>query len=144
MSKHLFTNHKAALAFAGITLVSVGFMIGPEDDEGMLVRTVETIEARGAGAGGGGQAVPGDAARGGDSLFGGSGATNDRLGGSPRSAPPASGGDAAFADDSELVDQATGFDPTPALDLSDRPDGPIVEPEEVIILPRDVQQQLEL
>ena len=142
MSKHLFTNHKAALAFAGITLVSVGFMIGPEDDEGMLVRTVETIEARGAG--GGGQAVPGDAARRGDSLFGGSGAVNDRPGGPPRSAPPASGGDAAFADDSELVDQATGFDPTPALDLSDRPDGPIVEPEEVIILPRDVQQQLEL
>jgi hypothetical protein len=41
MSRTLFENSKAALAFAGITIVSTALMLAPGDDGGMLDRAVD-------------------------------------------------------------------------------------------------------
>lgn len=47
MSRTLFENTKAALAFAGITIVGAALMIGPGDGNGVLDRTVDRYsEAR--------------------------------------------------------------------------------------------------
>lgn len=49
MSRSLFTNPKAALAFAGATLVGAVAMVGTSDQDGVLPAVVEQIEARSAG-----------------------------------------------------------------------------------------------
>ena len=49
MSRSLFTNPKAALAFAGATLVGAVAMVGTSDQHGVLPAVVEQIEARSAG-----------------------------------------------------------------------------------------------
>lgn len=41
MSRTLFENSKAALAFAGITIVSTALMMAPGDDGGMIDRAVD-------------------------------------------------------------------------------------------------------
>ena len=46
MSRSLFTNPKAALAFAGATLVGAVAMVGTSDQHGVLPAVVEQIEAR--------------------------------------------------------------------------------------------------
>jgi hypothetical protein len=51
MYKSVFKSSKMALLFAGMTLVSAISMIGTQEDQGLLTRTVEQIEDRAAASG---------------------------------------------------------------------------------------------
>lgn len=43
MSRTLFENSKAALAFAGVTIIGAVIMIGSPDNEGVLDKTVDSL-----------------------------------------------------------------------------------------------------
>jgi hypothetical protein len=55
MYKSVFKSSKMALLFAGMTLVSAISMVGTREDQGLLTKTVEQIEARTAASGNMGQ-----------------------------------------------------------------------------------------
>lgn len=52
MYKSVFKSSKMALLFAGMILVSAVSMVGTQEEQGLLTRTVEQIEDRAAASGG--------------------------------------------------------------------------------------------
>ncbi len=108
--KTLFKNPKAALAYVGLTLVSVVLFVGTEDDPGSLQRTVGAFDD--------GQSGSRDAER--------------RFGDSVLADPTGEGSSSAptrdddviieFASDEDLIDQAQGYDPTPHVEQPLLPD----------------------
>ncbi|TRD11536.1 hypothetical protein FGU71_06470 [Erythrobacter insulae] len=106
--KALFQNPKAALAYVGITLVSVALFVGTEDDPGTLHKTVETF--------GDGETAQDRAA---GRKFGDLGPEQDTIGTPAKRSKPASPETEdvimRFATDDELIDDAQGFDPTPEV-----------------------------
>lgn len=99
--KALFKNPKAALAYVGVTMFSVWLFVGTEDDPGSLQQTIETFNG----------------ARSADRVEGrrfGEGFT-ESLDGTELDPAGQSESEVTvrFASDEELIDDASGFDPTP-------------------------------
>ena len=112
MMKYLLSNPKAALGFVAVTCVSTVMLIGSEDDEGLLAQAVE--EAQGQGA-----AFDREAAslgrRDDTGLFGGSGPGVQTEPAEPWGEFATDGPVAPLPEyDDSLIDQATGYDPTPS------------------------------
>jgi len=61
MSRTLFENSKAALAFAAMTIIGAVAMVGTSDDSGVLPAVVERLGTKPAGLAGAGQAGAGQA-----------------------------------------------------------------------------------
>lgn len=106
--KALFQNPKAALAYVGITLGAVVLFVGTEDDPGSLHQTVNSFN--------GGKSASDRAA---ERKFGEpqrSEAPRDTIGGraSRRAIEPSEDEIIEWASDEELIDSASGFDPTPS------------------------------
>lgn len=100
--KALFQNPKAALAYVGITIVSVAMFIGTEDSPGSLHKTLSTFN--------GGKSASDIAA---ERRFGDP--PPDR---EPAAKEPAEQVVVEFIPDEELVNDASGFDPDPVDDFS--------------------------
>lgn len=105
--KALFQNPKAALAYVGITLVGVAMFVGTEDSPGSLHQTVETF-----GGNDGMTSQDREAQRKfGDPM------PDQTIGKSAKSNKPKREREedlpVVFATDEELMDDASGFDPTP-------------------------------
>ncbi|MEP3052346.1 MAG: hypothetical protein ABJP48_06320 [Erythrobacter sp.] len=95
MAKKLFQNHKAALAFAGVTIFSTLMLVGTEEEGGTLHDAIDGLDQQ--------RSEIRDQARG----F--SRSDEDQPGaGSPTVIPDYT---VEFADDEELIDDAQGFDP---------------------------------
>nr|WP_298925007.1 hypothetical protein [uncultured Erythrobacter sp.] len=103
--KALFQNPKAALAYAGITLIGAAMFIGTEDDPGKLHQTVENYGDGASSSDRAAQRKFGDPMP--DQTIGRQ---------TKRSKPKAEDNPpATFATDDELLDDAQGFDPTPEV-----------------------------
>lgn len=97
MSKSLFQSPKKALLFAALTVVSVVMLVGTEEEEGALIEAAATLK---------------------DGSRGAAGDQPDRFG-QPAPARRTSRGEpddfaeSGFTSDDELIDDTSGFDPTP-------------------------------
>lgn len=100
MFANLFKNPKAALAYVGITLGSVVLFVGTEEEPGSLQQTVKTLGGDEAGTGSGAKRNFGESQR------------SDVIGAPSR--PRKSEEEATeFVPDEDLIDDVSGFDPTP-------------------------------
>jgi hypothetical protein len=95
MSKGLFQSPKKALLFVGMTLFSVAMLVGTEDEEGALVQAAASVESSTN------PSYPGDEFRA-DTL------PEPRSRNLIQESEPVT-----WADDDELIDDTSGFDPTP-------------------------------
>lgn len=108
MRGYMFKSSKGALLFVIVTLLGVATLIGSEDNEGALLKAASDIEKQ-------------------RSMM-----NEDREFARSSSAPVGfaseNPGDLEFTPEEELIDDATGFDPTPELE------GPLVSAEPQITL----------
>lgn len=101
MAGNLFQSPKRAAIFVGMTMFSVAMLVGSEDNEGALVAAANGIQQEGAGPSNIPEVHPRD-----------EGSREERAFDEDLARPI----DDAFASEEELIDDASGFDPTPELD----------------------------
>lgn len=101
MAVNLFQSPKRAAAFVGMTMFSVAMLVGSEDNQGALVTAANGIQQEGAEPMDMAAARPRD-----ESIQETQTYDEDR----------SHSAEDAFASDEELIDDASGFDPTPELD----------------------------
>lgn len=109
----MFRNRWGALFFAVMTAAGAAALVGGEQEQGVLLDAAEDIQQQKA-------------------------AMEATMAGV--SAPPAAittSGEVEFIYDEDLIDDAAGFDPTPAEDAAPLP-GEVVPYDEIVIVSRDV------
>lgn len=100
----MFKNSKAALLFVGMTLLSVIILVGWEDNEGALLKAASDIEKQRSMM---------------NAELDGPNAETGVAGFAPRDPRLQT-----FTPDEELIDQASGYDPTPKSDTRAAPSEP--------------------
>jgi len=101
MAGNLFKSPKRAMVFVGMTMFSVAMLVGSEDNEGALVAAANDIQRGAATPDNHASARPRD-----------EGGREERSFGEDIPRPIARD----FAAEEDLIDDASGFDPTPNFD----------------------------
>lgn len=96
MRGYMFKNSKGALLFVGMTLFGAAMLIGSEDNEGALLKAAADIEKQR-------EAMNADREI----------ANRDST---PQGFASANPAELKFTPDADLIDDATGYDPTPEIE----------------------------